>query len=315
MVEIYSFNKKLKEHKEEEIEKVISSKGRVWIDYLNPTKDRIQKLSGYVDLHPITMEDIITEQTRQKYEEFNEYAVVVLKGVTKIKKDGIKYYKVFFIISEDILITVHKGSPDIFRFVKENPKLIEELLKKGVDYLLHHLIDIEIDKYFPIIDNLYEDIEDLNDELFKNNDLDTSYIFDKKRITQKLKKILTPTTDVITKMIRPNNFFISDEVVVYCRDVHDHLIRVNETLSDCTDQINTILSEQLTVSSNKLNDIMKILTIFSVIMLPLTLLSGVYGMNIILPYQHDPNAFWIVSSIMVGIVGVMLIFFKKKKWI
>ena len=294
-------------------------RAKFWLDYSEESPDQINKISEFINLHPVTIEDLQgdEENTRTKYEEFNDYTFIVYAGVKKVNKDYIDRHIIYFLISKNFIVTVHKEDNKIIENLKDNKKKLKFLLSKGVDYLLHHLIDNEIDLYYPIVEKIEKNIEKADkDILIRHNDKDLDILFDIKSLNNELRSLIVPTTRMIARIIKPSNDHVRKEVMIYFRDVIDNLIRINESLQSSNDQITAIISERNTILSSNMNDIMKVLTIIATIMMPLTLITGVYGMNLpFLPGGHSKESFYLIMGLMLVISIVMLLYFKRKRWI
>lgn len=315
-MDIFGCNKKLKRLDKEHFGGAFKKKNNVWIDCPRPTNSDEKFVREFINLHPITTEDIQEHHTRIKYEEFDGYSFIVYSGVAKLHKNTIENYHISMILGPHFLITFHNRPVPTLQNLKKNPERLERLLRKGPDHLLHHILDTEVDLYFPMVDKMYDDIEIMDEKFVREpSDILLDHIFDKKRLTLRLKRLIVPLGDIFLRLSKTKNDHLSKEVSIYFRDVFDHVVRINETLQNCKEQISDTLGEHQSNMSNKMNETMKVLTIIATIMLPLTLLSGIYGMNITLPFQRSTNAFNIITAIMVAIALVMLIYFKRKKWI
>ncbi len=293
-------------------------KVRFWLDYNNPSTDQIIKIKEFVELHPVTIEDLQgkEETTRIKYEEFDDYSFIVYTGIKKISKDDLELYTVYFIVGKRFLITVHKDNK-IINDLKKNNRRKKFLLSRGTDYLLHYLIDQEIDLYYPIVENHEKELERLDKDILKSRDkkkLDD--LFDKKVINSELKSMVVSTGRMISKMTKPSNRYIREEVIIYFKDVLDNILIINDSLQTSKEQIATTISEHNTTLSSNMNEAIKVLTIIATIMMPLTLITGIYGMNLpILPGGQNKESFYLILGGMFLLSVIMLLYFKRKKWL
>ncbi len=300
----------------ERIRDLFNSGQQVWIDLSEPSDEEITSIVKLARLHPITSEDVQSANTRIKFEVFDFYNYIVFWGARSIEGDVVSHYQVHFIIGKNFLITLHHlPNARIAKLMRS--KRGKALISKGVDYILHQLLDDEIDSYFPLVQDLYEEVEELDDLISEDPDESNfEELYNKKRVTLRLKRVLTPTIGVFSRINKVPKSFLSGEVSILFNDVTDHVIRIEETLQACKERISDIVDEHHAVSSHKMNDIIRILTIISTIMLPLTLLSGIYGMNLpYLPWASSRYAFLIILFIMALIAGGLLLYFKRKKWI
>ena len=313
-----SKNKEVSSINLNELGSLANRKSQYWLDFENISKEDIEKIKTFIKLHPITIEDLQEEgeEARIKYEQFDDYTFIVFSGIKKITKDEIEPYVLKFIIGKNFIITVHKENMNTINSISSNKKRLTNLMSKGVDYLLYRLIDLEVDLYYPIVEKLEKKIEKADKKILVEKDeseLDT--LFDIKSINNEIKDLIVPTGRTVLKILKPSNDYIRGEVMIYFRDVYDNIVMINEDLQGIKEQIAGIISERNALLSSNMNQVMKVLTIIATIMMPLTLVSGIYGMNVGLPGQNSVSSFYIIMGIMFFISLIMLAFFKKQKWI
>jgi magnesium transporter len=313
-----SKNKEVSSINLNELGSLANRKSQYWLDFENISKEDIEKIKTLIKLHPITIEDLQEEgeEARIKYEQFDDYTFIVFSGIKKITKDEIEPYVLKFIIGKNFIITVHKENMNTINSISSNKKRLTNLMSKGVDYLLYRLIDLEVDLYYPIVEKLEKKIEKADKKILVEKDeseLDT--LFDIKSINNEIKDLIVPTGRTVLKILKPSNDYIRGEVMIYFRDVYDNIVMINEDLQGIKEQIAGIISERNALLSSNMNQVMKVLTIIATIMMPLTLVSGIYGMNVGLPGQNSVSSFYIIMGIMFFISLIMLAFFKKQKWI
>ena len=182
--------------------------------------------------------------------------------------------------------------------------------------LLHKLMDAEIDFYFPVLDEIEDQIDDLEEEVYRNVDHKVlARLFRLKRELLGIKKRVAPQKEVVLMLTQKSFSFISDETSAYFRDIYDHIIRINESIDDYREILSNILEVHLSLVSNRMNEVMKALTIVATIMLPLTVLTGIYGMNLNIPESHFDDMYYIVLFLMAMIAIVMVLYFRRKRWI
>jgi len=316
MIDAYVFDKTVKHIAGKDFAKNFGKTTKIWIDLCKPSPDEIALVSKLARLNPITQEDIQMNHHRVKYEEFNEYTFIVFNGILEIKKDKVKFYSVFFAIGKNFVISSHMEDNDVISRLKGSKVKMSGFLKKDISYILHYMLDQEMDKYYPIVEDLFEEIEILDDRISKESKgISLDMIFDKKRVAMELKKSVSPSIDVFARLVKMSDNFVKNDVVIYFRDVYDHAVRINHILEKCQDQISSTVSENLAAASNKMNEIMRVLTLITTFMLPLSVISGIYGMNIPLPWQQERYSILIVLGIMGIVTMLMLLFFRKKKWL
>lgn len=279
----------------------------------------LEKIGKQFDIHPLTLEDILNTNQRPKLDEYPNYLYIVLRMFFLDEKDkSLKNEQVSLILTKNFVITFLEDAGDVFNPVRERIKKAGTKMREyGTDYLAYALIDSVVDSYFHILEKIGEDVEGLEDALVLNpnkNDLQTIHLLRREMIL--LRRAIWPLREVISAMQRNEIDFIDEKIRVYLRDVYDHTIQVIDTIESYREMVVGMLDTYLSSTSNKLNEVMKVLTVISTLFIPLTFLAGVYGMN----FRHFPElgydwmypwGFWIITILVV--IG-MAIFFKRKKW-
>ena len=289
----------------------------IWIDIENPSKENMQFLRDHFHFHPLDIEDCLSIIERPKLDEYDDYFFLVLHIPSFIKHTRrLVPFGVNIFIGNNFLVTVHHGLckpiQDTSDYLAEN----HQILDKGSGYLLHKVIDSLIDYNFPILNKIYRNVQNVEDAIFK------------KAGSKNVKEILLIRTNILTfrNIIFPQRKFLKtleikdmdfliEALEVYFGDLVDHIEKIWETLENYKELIEGVHDAHQSLLSNKINNIMRVLTIFSVIVLPLALISGIYGINIGLPSGHSPFAFIIIVAAMFIISICMLIYFKYKDWI
>ncbi len=294
---------------------------RTWInvDGLHQ-KDVLEKLSGCFGFHPLVMEDIMNTDQRPKMEDYTDYLYIVLKMLYyNDEENKITTEQISLIVAPHVVISFQEGLVgDVFDPLRERLRNDKGKVRKmGADYLAYSLIDAIVDSYFTIIEKLGERIEILEEELISDPDTKTLHeIHYLKREMIFLRKAVWPLREVIGMMMRGESSLIHDSMKIYLRDVYDHTIQVIDTIETLRDMVTGMLDIYLSSVSNRLNAVMKVLTIIATIFIPLTFIVGVYGMN----FKYMPELEWrfgypVLWLIMIVIGVSMLIFFKKRKWL
>lgn len=279
----------------------------------------LEQIGKNFDIHPLTLEDILNTNQRPKVDEYANYLYIVLRMFFHDEKDKtLKNEQVSFILTKNYLITFLEDAGDVFDPVRDRlRKSATKMREYGTDYLAYALIDSIVDSYFHILEKIGEEVEGLEDSLVLNpdkNDIQTIHFLRREMIL--LRRAIWPLREVISSLQRNENEFIEERTKIYLRDVYDHTIQVIDTIESYRDMIVGMLDTYLSSTSNKLNEVMKVLTVISTLFIPLTFLAGVYGMN----FRHFPEiekewmypwGFWVITFMVV--VG-MAIFFKRKKW-
>jgi magnesium transporter len=279
----------------------------------------LEKLGNCFGLHSLVLEDVLNTDQRPKIEDFGDYLYIVLKMIYYDDKNNETIAEqISLIIGLNFVISFQEGRGDVFDPVKERIRSGKGNIRKwGSDYLAYSLIDTIVDNYFTIVEKLGEKIEDAEEELVTNPTSQTlQSIHNLKKEMMFLRKSVWPLREVVSSLERGESALIKETTFVYFRDVYDHTIQVADTIETLRDMLSSMLDIYLSSVSNRLNAVMKVLTIIATIFIPLTFVVGIYGMN----FKNMPELEWhwgyyIVLFIMVVIVVLMIIYFKKKKWI
>ena len=312
MIELYYFDKGLKKGSLNKLESIKDKKK--WLDITNITKEEEILLQKIFNLHPLTSEDLFNSITRIKIEEFSDYLFCVFYGVKKSKT--IELIELDFILGNDFLITNHKIKIDSFETLKLDPKKLENLFTKGLDFLFHKLLDQEIDNFFPTLEQIDDLIELIEEEVTKKPKSELlQKILKLKRKIVIIKKITLPQREKISFLAKNDYKLISKKAIPYFRDVYDHAIRVSDTIDNYREAVGGTFDAYMSAVSNNMNEVMKTLSIIATIALPLGIISGIFGTNFdILPGQHMPFGFWFMILLMLMFVGGMMTYFKKNNW-
>ncbi|MBA4349396.1 MAG: magnesium and cobalt transport protein CorA [Thermodesulfovibrio sp.] len=279
----------------------------------------LEKLGDCFGLHPLVLEDILNTDQRPKMEDYGDYIYTVLKMIYyDDKNNGIVTEQVSIILGQNFVISFQEGiDGDVFNSVRERIRSEKSRIRRmGADYLAYSLLDSVVDNYFIVLERLGEKIEFLEDELVNNPTPKTlQIIHDLKREMIFLRKSVWPLREVINALERGESPMVKDATRIYLKDVYDHTIQVIDTVETFRDMLSGILDIYLSSISNRLNSVMKVLTIIATIFMPLTFLAGVYGMN----FKYMPELEWhwgypLILLVMVTIALSMLIYFKIKKW-
>jgi len=281
--------------------------------------DIIEKIGKHFDLHPLVLEDIVNTGQRPKMEDFVDYIFIVLKMLYyDEKKKEINTEQVSLILGSNFVISFQESEGDIFDPIRERIRSDRGRIRKmGADYLAYALIDEAVDNYFMILEKLGERIEDIEDELVTNPTPETLHtIHNLKREMILLRKSVWPLREVISRLERWESSLIQKSTGIYLRDVYDHTIQVIDAIETFRDMLSGMLDIYLSSISNRMNEVMKVLTIIATIFIPLTLIAGIYGMNFkYMPELEQPWGYPVVFFIMFSVGIIMVIYFRKKKWL
>jgi magnesium transporter len=291
----------------------------LWVDLAAPSIPESLILSDTFGFHPLAVEDAMSVLQYPKIEPYDGYLYAVLHGIDFRKGEhGFATHDVDFFLGNNFLVTVHDGYSRSIETLRSHCPRNATMMSEGPVALFHRIIDAMIDHYRPEVEKLESTLDELEDAIFETPGEDLMrQILSRKRDVSSLRRIATPQRDVIGRLARREFVDISSEMAIRFRDVHDHLVRLNDEAYAFQDRITGILDAHLSNVNNRLNQVMKVLTVLTTVFMPLTLLSGLWGMNIGLP--HFPGGpelqFWWLFGIMVAVVTFMLVLFRRNRWI
>lgn len=292
----------------------------LWVDMLNPSPDEgTHILKDVFHFHELAVEDAISELEYPKVESYGDYLYVILHRIDfQAPEHCFKTHDVDFFLAPHYLVTIHSGDS---RSIEQIAKVCERnsmALGEGPAALMHRIVDSMVDNYRPEVEELNERLDALEERVFDSGAANLAKdILDFKRDVASLRRVVQPQRDVVGRLAR-REFPIIDEQVSYrFRDVYDHLVRLADESMVFQDRITSLLDANLAIVSNQLNTIMKILTIIATVFMPLTFITGLYGMNVDLPHfgLSGITMFWVLMGLMAGIVAVMLVYFRRRGWI
>jgi len=304
----------------EEIKQALSDKrSMLWVDITQPEDIDIDLMTNVFDLHPLTIEDCIMPNARPKVEKFDNYLFLNTFALEAHldEEEEIKTVELDFCLGKNFLLTVHADKMNSVTAIQGKVEKESPLMDKGADFLLCTVIDTMVDNYFPII-NMFDDrVDDISDELFQNPNQETlNKIYNLKNEIMLLRRTVGPQTDTVNMIIRGSFSFIDESNITYFRNVYDNLVRLGDTVGNSRDIITSALETYNSVVSNRLNETMKTLTVIATIVMPLTLIASVYGMNFkYMPELNSKFGYPIVMGLMVALSAGMLYYFKRKKWL
>ena len=297
-----------------------------WINIngLSNTRE-IEKLGKYYDLHPLILEDIVNTNQRPKVDEFQDYIFLVVKMLYYPKDSAQKANgtlvneHISIVVGKDYLLTFQEADGDVFEGIRDRLANAKGRIRNhGTDYLLFSLLDAIIDQYFEVIDSIGDKIELLEDKLFQAQPSDdiTYDIQELKRAILRIRRAVFPLREVLSRLEKIDNDIIDDKIGNYFRDLYDHIIQVSENIDIYREMTWGLMDMYMTTISNKMNEVMKVLTIIATIFIPLTFIAGIYGMN----FQNMPELEWeysyfVLLGIMIFIFIMMIYYFRRKKWI
>lgn len=279
----------------------------------------IEKLGSHFGLHPLLLEDILNTDQRPKMEDYGDYIFVVLKMLYPGENmDEIEAEQVSLILGSNFVISLQEREGDVFDPVRDRIRKSKGRIRKaGADYLAYALLDSIVDNYFLILENVGEKIEDTEQQLAANPSQETlQYIRELKNEMIFLRKSIWPLRELISGLQRCESTLIHESTGAYLRDVYDHTIQIIDTVESYRDMISGMVDIYLSSISNKMNEVMKVLTIFASIFIPLTFVAGLYGMNF--EFMPELSWHWGYFALLgfMAFIGISLVVsFKRKGWL
>lgn len=290
----------------------------VWIDIEDPEEADYEFLKDKFEFHDLALEYCKNKSVNSKFSEYEDYYFLIITSITKTNSIENAIYKpIYIFISRKYIITIHYGKSTlisgVFTAINEKPKIID----MGADFILYSIIKAITDRYFLIADKLEAQINFIEDELMDKPTRETlNKIIDIKRKTIRLRKHVYKKREMINSLLRADNSILRKENKVYFSDSYDHILMLFDVVEGNKEMIASSLDLYSSQLSNKTNDIMKLLTVITTIMMPITVVTGIYGMNFVnmpeLSFKYSYLIFWI--AILASII-LQLIYFKRKKWL
>ncbi|CAN5490780.1 magnesium/cobalt transporter CorA [soil metagenome] len=276
----------------------------------------VMKLGTHFCLHTLLIEDILSEHT-PKAEEFDDHLFFTMKMLHSIKNGKIEYEQISFVLGKDFLLSFQEKEGDLFGSFRERIKQSSGRVRarKG-DYLLYRLIDIIVDNYYTVLDEVGQQIEKVEDDIYEApTDKEFQKIQKIKKELIYLRKALYPLRDALSKLTKDESGFIEQSNVRYFSDVYDHVVHLIDSLDTYKDLTSSLMDIHINTMNSRMNEVMKVLTIISTIFMPLTFIVGIYGMNF--DYMPELRSDWGYPGVMLFmalIVFAMIRYFKFKKW-
>jgi magnesium transporter len=290
----------------------------LWVDLCKPTDEESFILTHDFKFHPLAIEDVISEKPRTKLDMYDRYIFLVFQVVDYVgREEGLKMGEIDLFLSHNSLVTVHYDEHRIFDYLYHRAERDERLMGRGADFLFHAVIDSIVDNYNATLDILEYEVDQVEDDVLGQPDEDTiKSIFTLRRDIVHLKRAVLPQMEVLLRLSREEFKQIGKTAAVYLSDIHDHLIRINDITDFHREILNSSLEVYYSSVSTKTNEIIKFLTIVTVLFIPPTFLVGLWGMN----FSFMPELDWKYGYVaalasMLAVVVSLITFFRRKKWL
>ncbi|MFH1772227.1 MAG: magnesium/cobalt transporter CorA [Candidatus Omnitrophota bacterium] len=315
-------SKKFQEKKVQQVEECFPFKESptvTWMNFEGIDPKAIQKIDEHFGIHPLVSEDITTSGQRPKMEDYGDYIFIALKMIYFSEKlNEIVDEQISLILGSVFVISIQEKEGDVFDPIRQRIRESKGRIRAmGADYLAYALLDAVVDNYYVVLEKRGEIIEKLEDEIMANpRDELRQEMHHLKRDVINLRKQIWPLREVISGLQRCESKLIRKQTGIYLRDVYDHTIQIIDTIESFRDILSGMHDSYLSSISNKMNEIMKVLTMFAAIFIPLTFIAGVYGMNFeFMPELKWRYGYFVILALMAGLGLGMVFFFKKKKWL
>ena len=286
----------------------------LWLHFDTPTEEELDFLKENFAIHHLTIEDIVNQNQRPKIEPFENYVYLAIHPLRREAKWEIEPSELDLLLGRGWIVSVHYGPlPGLI----DNSQLHERIpaaLGRGADFLLYTLVDLVVDSYFPVMDDVEDKIDSLEDRLLlRAHPGDMNRLLSLKRSIVHIRRAVTPQREVLNQLTRHDFPFVRPENLVYFRDVYDHLIRIAEELDSLRDILSSVLEIHLASTSNQLNATMKRLTAYGTIFVVITAIAGIYGMNFkFMPELEWRYGYFVVLGVMAAISLGLYFYFKKR---
>lgn len=290
-----------------------------WVDLSQPTDEESYILTHDFKFHPLSIEDVLTEMSRPKVDDYDDYLFVVFLVASGRPggEDELPFMEIGLFLTKNCVVTVHFQPLDIIDKVFERLHKDERFISRGSDFFLHTLLDHLADTYFETLRVIEHETDKIEDDVFEDPGPEiVKRIFTIRRDVLQVKRTVAPLREVVNQFARAKFSLIGEGTAIYYSDICDHLARISDEADEHRDALNSSLEVYYSTVSTRTNEIIKFLTIFTAILLPPSFIVGLYGMN----FEFMPELDWeygyvFVWVIIILIVTGLLLFFRKRKWI
>ncbi len=304
------------------VEAIHAGEGRIWVDVTLDAADDWQALATQLHLHPLTIEDTLNPDSRIKVEDYDNYLFVVVRDAEFALGTPEPYdfdtWNLNLYVCADALITVHSRPSIAIETVARRVAASPDLLERGVDYIAYQILDALVDSYFPLLDKVDEFIDDLETDVFVSGDAPQTLqlIFELKRTLLGLRRHQAPMREALATLANRPCTYLQPATQVYMRDVYDHVVRQVESIENFRDLLTGALDIHFSIVSNRMNEVMKVLSVIATVILPATLVASIYGMNFDwMPALDSPNGFWVAMGIMLVVSLILLLWLRSKRMV
>jgi len=292
----------------------------IWLDLESPSEQELNRLGQVFKFHPLAIEDASHEHQRPKVEEYEDFYFVVFYTVSiNDQKQGLSICEVDMFLGDNYLITVHNGKVHELDEVEQRWTRNVKQLEWGIGVLLYTMLDTIVDRFFPVVDAMVDQADDLEERLFTGDIRQSTFtqnLLELKKRFLTLRRIATPERDVLNVLTNRDSPIFDENVLIYFRDIYDHISRLSDTIDLYRDQLSTTMDANLSLVSNDLNKVMRTLTSASIILMVDSLFAGIWGMNFVnIPELRLQFGYYAALVFMFLISILLFMFFRRRKWV
>lgn len=302
----------------ETVAALVAAQRAVWIDVLAPGEAEVKWLRETFKFHQLALSDILNDEVRPKQELYGDTLFTVFRAVNlNPGQDVLDLINVSIFLRDNLLVTAHRQPVRTINLFIDNTQTTRDLLARGACHAYYLLLDGMVDRHFDVVEQIEDEVCTLEEQVFGPDEVDIrAALWRTQKRVSFLKRSLTPEMEAVRNLLQGGNGRFTDETRMNLRDVLDHLQYLNDSLESYRDNLNGLMDSYLSQLTHKTNETMKILSVVATIMLPLTVITGIFGMNHDdLPTQHDVHGFWIVVGSMIIVAGGLLGYFKWRRLI
>lgn len=298
---------------------MLAEGGPLWVDIDSTVRTQHALLEKIFKFHPLAIEDTLIPSSRVKLEEYEGYLFVIIRGIGFADQTTDPYdletKDLYCFLGPTYLVTVHAGAMPSVDRVAETLRRSPELLSRGIERVLHAILDQTVDEFFPILHQLDEFIDGLEERVFTAFDENAMRdIFNVKRLVLSLRRYLQPSREVLNVLTNRPSALLTPDVQIYFRDIYDHVLRINDTLDTYRELLSNTMDSYLTQVSNRLASSTKALSVVATMSLPFVVVSGMWGMNFSkIPLSNWPHGFWVLLVVQLGLGGALLYFLRHRR--
>jgi magnesium transporter len=293
--------------------------GQLWVDVDTTCRQHMAVLDKVFAFHPLAIEDTLSPSSRVKLEEFPEYLFAIIRGVRFHDRTDDPYdletFNMNFFLGRNFLVTAHGERADAVMTIMSRLERSPDIMSRGVERLMHLVMDASVDAYFPIVDQIDEFVAGLEERVFvKFDESALRDIFSVKRLVLELRRHLTPQREVFNVLTNRPSALLRSETQLYFRDIYDHILRIHDSLETYRDLLSSTLESYLSQVSNRLGQISKTLSVVATLSIPFVVVSGMWGMNFDeLPLQHTWHGFWLMVVLQLAIGALLVLVLRRRR--